>query len=264
MTCIMNGIMICLGSSYMAITIPGTVFVLYWIQKFYLRTSRQIRLLDLECKTPLYQHFTETIEGLETIRAFGWQTFFDGIALQRLDDSQRPYYLLNCIQRWLNLVLDFTVGALAFLLVALALTVPKSSSGGALGVALTSVLLFNTALKRLISAWTQAETSLGSVSRTATFEKDTPTEVSSDENLDPDPDWPLGEVDISKMSLVYRCVNQTPFIAFPILLVTNCSTAMEPQLSKTYPFTSNPAKNSESAAAQEGQNPLHPPPLTPN
>ncbi|UNI13846.1 hypothetical protein JDV02_000545 [Purpureocillium takamizusanense] len=46
------------------------------VQKYYLWTSRQMRFLDLEMKTLLYTHFTETLAGLGTIRAFGWSEAF--------------------------------------------------------------------------------------------------------------------------------------------------------------------------------------------
>ncbi|KAF2427511.1 P-loop containing nucleoside triphosphate hydrolase protein [Tothia fuscella] len=202
--CIMNAILICLGSSYVAAIIPGVLFMLYWIQRFYLRTSRQIRLLDLETKSPLYKQFTETLEGVETIRALGWQETFEHVAREKLDMSQRPYYLMWCIQRWLNLVLDMLVACLAVLLIALALCLPGSSSAGSLGVALTSLLAFNQSLKALITAWTQAETSIGSVARTKSFEDETPTEISPDEDVDPGADWPLGELEVRNMSLSYK------------------------------------------------------------
>lgn len=41
------------SSPYLAITYPFIFVILYGIQKFYLRTSRQLRLLDLEAKSPL-------------------------------------------------------------------------------------------------------------------------------------------------------------------------------------------------------------------
>jgi ATP-binding cassette, subfamily C (CFTR/MRP), member 1 len=207
--CLMNLILICLGSTYIAATVPATVIVLYFIQRFYLRTSRQMRLLDLEHKSPLYRQFTETIEGLETIRAFGWQAFSDDVALEKLNTSQRPYYLLYMIQRWLNFTLDSLVCSLAILLVALALCLPSTSSGGAIGVALSSVLSFNTSLKMLIMTWTQAETSLGSVARTKSFEESTPSEDNPDDNLEPDANWPTGHVEVTKMSLTYGFVSHS-------------------------------------------------------
>jgi len=41
------------SSPYIAITYPMLLLVLYVLQRFYLRTSRQVRLLDLEAKSPL-------------------------------------------------------------------------------------------------------------------------------------------------------------------------------------------------------------------
>lgn len=41
------------SSPYLAVTYPFLLALLYFIQKFYLRTSRQMRLLDLETKSPL-------------------------------------------------------------------------------------------------------------------------------------------------------------------------------------------------------------------
>jgi ATP-binding cassette subfamily C (CFTR/MRP) protein 1 len=202
-SCLMSLILVCIGSDWVAITIPGVIVGLYFIQRYYLRTSRQIRLLDLEHKSPLYQLFTETIEGLETIRCFGWQDYFNQDQLRRLNISQKPYYTLYMIQRWLNLVLDLVVCCIAVLLVGLALCVPSSSNAGALGVALSSVLSFNTSLKMLIMTWTAAETSLGSVARTRSYEMSTPSE-DQEEDLDPGKEWPSGKVEFQNMSLAYE------------------------------------------------------------
>jgi ATP-binding cassette subfamily C (CFTR/MRP) protein 1 len=82
----------------------------------------------------------ETIDGLTTIRAFGWQIEFTNLNAQRLDDSQKPYYLLFCIQQWLRLVLDMIVAGMAVLVVALALSFKNSTNAGLLGVSMNSVL----------------------------------------------------------------------------------------------------------------------------
>ena len=194
--------LICLGSSYMACTIPVTFFAVYWIQKFYLRTSRQIRFLDLEAKSPLYKQFTETLEGLATIRGLGIQEFFRGEFLDHLDESQKAYYIMMNVQRWLLLVLDSTVSGLTVMLVAIALCVPASSSAGGLGVALTTVLAFNGSLQTLIVAWTQVETSLGSVARTKSYEETTPNENAGGGD-EPDKAWPSGRVEANKLNVRY-------------------------------------------------------------
>jgi ATP-binding cassette subfamily C (CFTR/MRP) protein 1 len=199
----MDIVLICLGSDYIACTIPLALFAVYWIQKYYLRTSRQIRFLDLEAKSPLYKLFTETLEGVATIRGLGVQNAFQTGFLLDLDESQKALYIMMNIQRWLIFVLDCTVAGLAVVLVAIALCVPSSSSAGGLGVALTTMLSFNFSLQNLISNWTIAETSLGSVARTKSYEERTPNENSGGREGKPVSAWPRGKLEVRGLIVKY-------------------------------------------------------------
>ncbi|CAK7221037.1 hypothetical protein SBRCBS47491_004390 [Sporothrix bragantina] len=168
--CVVQFAFIASGSGYLAIALPFLFGVVYLLQKFYLATSRQLRFLDLEYKSPLYTALSETMEGLPTIRAFGWAQSFAVNFLHRLDDSQRPLYMLYCIQRWLNLVLDLMVAALAVLLLAFATqikstSVPAGTAGAALGLAMINMLGFGQSLSQFIFFYTELETSLGAVAR---------------------------------------------------------------------------------------------------
>lgn len=169
-------IVIAIGGEYIGAAIPACLLAVYLVQKFYLRTSIRLRLLDLEAKSPLYTHFIETIEGLSTIRAFGWQESFRKVDMDLLDKSQKPFYLLPCIQLWLNFVLDMLVAGLAVLLVAIVTIVDKNPSSGFLGVALLNLLDLSDSISRLIQSWTSLETSLGAIVRVREvveqFEKD--------------------------------------------------------------------------------------------
>ena len=187
----------------MATTIPVLLIAAYFIQKYYLRTSRQIRLLDLEAKSPLYTLFAETADGVSAIRGLGWQRQFNDEAIARLNDSQKPFYMLYVIQRWLTLVVDLTAGAMGVIVLTLALCIPSSTDSGYLGVALTSILSFNTALSQTIFAWTNAETSIGTVTRTRSFARDTPSEL-SDKDVEPDAAWPVGSINIENLSVVFQ------------------------------------------------------------
>ncbi|CEJ83182.1 hypothetical protein VHEMI03203 [[Torrubiella] hemipterigena] len=169
LTCIAQGAMIATGSGYMSAVIPICVAVLYAIQFFYLRTSRQIRLLGLESKAPLYDHSLQTIDGGATIRASQWQDRFTETGDELLDLSQKPFYALYSVQQWLQVVLDLLVARLAILLTGLVLFVTNKSTSGSVGVALVNLLSFNTSLTQLITNWMQLETSLGAISRIKDF-----------------------------------------------------------------------------------------------
>jgi ATP-binding cassette, subfamily C (CFTR/MRP), member 1 len=187
----------------MAATIPILLIAAYFIQKYYLLTSRQIRLLDLEAKSPLYTLFAETADGVSAIRGLGWQRQFNDEAIVRLNYSQKPFYMLYVIQRWLTLVIDLTAGTMGIIVLTLALCIPSSTDSGFLGVALTSILSFNIALTQTISAWTNAETSIGSITRTRSFARDTPSEL-SDKDIEPDATWPVGNINVENLSVVFE------------------------------------------------------------
>jgi ATP-binding cassette subfamily C (CFTR/MRP) protein 1 len=159
----------------MAVTILPAVYVLYRIHKMHLPASRRIANLDQEAKSPVFQQFTETVEGISTIRAFQMEGWHRKDFLARLDESQRPYYLVLCIQRWLNFACSVVVGILAVLLMFFA-TATNSSSAGNMGAALTTMLTASVKIQNLISSWSSAESSLTSVARVKDFEETTPNE----------------------------------------------------------------------------------------
>jgi ABC-type multidrug transport system fused ATPase/permease subunit len=198
------------SSPYAAIAFPIVAVALYSIQLFYLRTSRQLRFLDLEAKSPLYTQFNEMLEGLATIRAFGWQDFLVEKSKALLDRSQRPFYLLFAVQRWLTLVLDLVVAGVATLLIVLIVALRGKISPGYVGVALLNIILFSQSVKLLISFWAQLETHIGSVARIKTFTTDAISENLEGEDQIPPPNWPgEGKIEFKNITACYRYVSQT-------------------------------------------------------
>ncbi|EHK26512.1 uncharacterized protein TRIVIDRAFT_20223, partial [Trichoderma virens Gv29-8] len=205
LSCIGDAILIILGAKYLAATLPVAILVLYALQKFYLRTSRQLRVLDLQAKSPLNTQLLETIEGLSTIRAFHWQSAMTKSSLSLLDRSQRPHYLLLSIQRWLNLVLDLLVTVAAVLLVLFGVTTTTSTPGN-MAIAMYSALGFSGSLANFISSWTSLETSLGAIARLKEFMQITPKEVEPPQNtlLQPSITWPSrGQIDWQNIEAYY-------------------------------------------------------------
>ncbi|KAH8881696.1 P-loop containing nucleoside triphosphate hydrolase protein [Thozetella sp. PMI_491] len=181
-------VLTCVASGWLALVIPLMGAVLFFLQKYYLRTSRQMRLLDLEAKSPLYSYFISSFTGLTAIRGYGWTKLAEEENLKRLNESQRPYYFLFCCQRWLTMTLDFIVAGLAVLLVGLSIALRDRIDPGLLGVALTSVMGIGMTLSMLIQSWTQLETSLGAITRINEFAADTPREADGPDT--PPPEWP--------------------------------------------------------------------------
>lgn len=189
---------------YFVGVIPVVFAAILAIQAFYLRTSRQIRRLDLEAKAPLYTHFQETLSGLASIRAFGWTEHFSIKNHELLDQSQRPYYLMFCIQRWLTVVLDLLVAGLAIVLMVIIIALKDSINSSLVGVGLVNVMAFNSNLSGLIQMWTMLETSIGAITRVRDFLSNTADENKAQECVGVMPGWPQnGGIQLHNFSASY-------------------------------------------------------------
>ncbi|KAI5212502.1 multidrug resistance-like protein [Aureobasidium subglaciale] len=190
------------SSPYMAISYPFLATLLYVVQRFYLRTARQLRLLDLEAKSPLYTHFLDTAKGITTIRAFGFLTEETNKNSRLVNDSLRPAYLLVMVQQWLTLVLDVVVMILAAVLTTLA--VRLHSNSGFTGAALVTLMSFGDSMSSIVIFYTKLETSIGAISRLKVFSETVQPEDKLDEDVDPPVQWPQsGRISLNDVSASY-------------------------------------------------------------
>lgn len=76
--------------AFVALIIPLSA-VYFWIQQYYLRTSRELKRLDSTSRSPIYAHFQESLGGLSTIRAYRQQERFLLENQNRVDTNLRAY-----------------------------------------------------------------------------------------------------------------------------------------------------------------------------
>lgn len=121
-----------------------------------------------------------------------------------LDNAQRPEYLLLCLQRWLNIVLDLLAAAVATSVVAIAVAYRDRVSGAQVGIALNIMLVANTTLLKLVENWTTLEISLGAIARLKTLEQRTPIERGEACYLEPAESWPsMGDIEFKNITASY-------------------------------------------------------------
>ncbi|KAL2178346.1 uncharacterized protein P884DRAFT_269013 [Thermothelomyces heterothallicus CBS 202.75] len=196
-------VIVMISSKYVSVSIPGLIVVLWVIQKFYLRTSKQLRLMDIEAKAPLSAFLLETLQGIVSIRAFDRTSEFSSRNSELLNYSQRAHYMMVTVQVWLKMILDFVVALLAVLVTTLAVNFRTSTSLGFLGLALVNLISLSTSFKYLITFWANLETSIGAVARIRRFNKD----VEPEEKFalpPPHPNWPRnGGIELQHVSASY-------------------------------------------------------------
>ncbi|QKX61831.1 uncharacterized protein TRUGW13939_08987 [Talaromyces rugulosus] len=201
---LMSVILMCVFSGYFAATLVPFVAFCWFLQKFYVRTSQQVRLFDLEAKSPLFTQFLDLVQGLSTVRAFAWGPRFIERYLELLDASQRPFYLLFCIQRWLGLVLDLMTAVLVTVMMILVVELRVQLSPQYVALAFVQIMSFGQSLAHVIQDWTQLETSFGAVARVKTFCTDTESENQPNETGSVPENWPAyGHVTIEDLVASY-------------------------------------------------------------
>ncbi|KAI0157335.1 ABC transporter [Xylariaceae sp. FL1272] len=182
-------------SQYHGIAIPFFGGAMYLLQRFYLQASRQVRLLDIEAKAPLYTLFSESVAGASTIRALAWQDDYQRRNNRHVDSSQRPMYLQ---------------GSLTVILIAVVVTWQDRFSPGSIGVSLTVVIGFSDTLLLAIVTWAKLESSLGALRRVKQFTDQTEREDGNDQNRDVPQGWPsAGIIAFEGVSASYRGSGKT-------------------------------------------------------
>ncbi|KAK4168151.1 ABC transporter [Cladorrhinum sp. PSN259] len=202
------------ASGWIALSYPFLLVVFYLIPKYYVKTARQMRSLDLEEKAPLYTHFLETLSALPTIRAFATTHFFTLHNYTLVDRSQKPWYLMYVIQKWLGLVLDLAIAGLAALVVGLAVGPLRTTiSPGFTGVSLTQIVSFTGYLKMLVLFWAQMQMAMEAVRRVRDFGRDTEVEADQVGEGNAGENWPeCGEVVIKGLGAKYWNENAEPVL----------------------------------------------------
>ncbi|KAI9315485.1 P-loop containing nucleoside triphosphate hydrolase protein [Dichotomocladium elegans] len=131
----------------------------------YLRSSRELKRINSISRSPIYSHFTETLGGTSTIRAFNQQRRFLSLMYEKLDDYVSPYYLLWMINRWLVVRMDTAGVLMGFFAAILLLANRDRIDAGLVGISLVYARSFLGHVYWVISQYTQLEMNLNAVER---------------------------------------------------------------------------------------------------
>ena len=84
-------------------------FAFVWIQRRYLKTSRELKRFEAVTRSPLYASLSEALRGLSTIRAFNASKRFIDNFLEKLSDNAAWWFAWLTSARWIGFRLDFLV-----------------------------------------------------------------------------------------------------------------------------------------------------------
>uniref|UniRef100_H2YLY5 Multidrug resistance-associated protein 1 n=1 Tax=Ciona savignyi TaxID=51511 RepID=H2YLY5_CIOSA len=163
--CLSTFVVIVYSTPIFAVVVVPLLILYYFVQRFYIRTSRQLKRLESISRSPIYSHFSETIAGVSTIRAYGLQKSFMKQNEIKLDTNQMAYYPNIVSNRWLALRLEL-VGNLIVLFAAIFAVVEKGKiNDGIVGLSISYSLQITMMLNWLVRQASELETNIVAVER---------------------------------------------------------------------------------------------------
>jgi len=193
--------------AFIAMIIPlGAVYL--WIQRYYLRTSRELKRLDSVTRSPIYAHFQESLGGVSTIRAYRQEKRFTLENEWRVDANLRAYFPSINANRWLAVRLEF-IGSLIILAAATFSIISVASgtgpSAGLVGLAMSYALQITQSLNWIVRQTVEVETNIVSVERVLEYSR-LPSEAPEVIHRSRPPiSWPAqGAVEFVNYSTRYR------------------------------------------------------------
>ncbi|KAL2398676.1 ABC transporter 7 [Exophiala dermatitidis] len=187
--------------------IPGFFITIMYVLTgwLYIRSSRDLKRIEAVQRSPLFQHFGETLTGVVTIRAYGDEARFIHESHVRVNTHNRPFIYLWATNRWLSFRIDIA-GALVSFFSAMFLIVNAGRiDPGAAGLALSYAITFTQNVLWLVRLYAANEQNMNAVERIQEYidvEQEAPAH---NPDTKPPANWPSqGAVEFIGYSTRYR------------------------------------------------------------
>ncbi|XP_063443624.1 multidrug resistance-associated protein 1-like isoform X2 [Mytilus trossulus] len=198
-------IVITMGTPLFIIALIPMGVLYFFVMRFYVATSRQLKRLESVSRSPIYSHFGETITGVTTIRAYQQQLRFIAESEERVDENNICYFPSVIANRWLAIRLEFVGNCIVFFACLFAVVGRDTLTAGIVGLSISYALNVTQTLNWLVRMTTELETNIVAVERVKEY-TETPTEAAWEiEDKKPASSWPdKGCVEFNDYGVRYR------------------------------------------------------------
>ncbi|CAN7974767.1 unnamed protein product, partial [Ixodes persulcatus] len=197
-------VLVCMHISiYILIVLPVIACVLVLRQKYVVR-FRQVKRLETVTRSPVNNHFSETLTGLSTVRSFGVQDIFIR------DNDDKIDTMLTCtvngrnFEYWIEVWMEVANSMLLFLMLLVLVTNREAISTGTAGLLVSYTMKALSSFTYLIFFSNELEATLLSAERLDEYARLAPEGLWTS-TFKPDPNWPgSGAVSFKSYSTRYR------------------------------------------------------------
>ena len=160
--------------------------------------------LESITRSPIYSHFSETINGASTIRAYGASERFIQVSDTRVDNNQLCYYpnaIANC---WLTVRLEFLANLIIFFAALFAVLSKGTLNGGDIGLSISYALNITGVLNWGVRMMAEMENNVVAVERIDEYSQIESEANWYSDNTPPDEWPPSGSVQFVEYGTRYR------------------------------------------------------------
>ncbi|KAF9956297.1 hypothetical protein BGZ65_002844 [Modicella reniformis] len=198
-------IVIAYSTPLFLIAIPPLITLYFWIQNYFIKSSSSLKRLYSVSKSPLYQHFSESLTGVSTIRVMkGLEQQFIKENEHRSDAIINRFNAYNYDNRWLQVRLESLGGLTVFIASTLAVWNAAELDPSLVGLALSYALNMIGFVNYLVRTVSEVQNLLVSVERVDEY-SNKPTEAPIETGVHLPPNWPAeGRIVFKGYSARYR------------------------------------------------------------
>ncbi|CAI2357559.1 unnamed protein product [Caenorhabditis sp. 36 PRJEB53466] len=190
---------------FIVIIIPVYI-IYYFVLKYSIKSTRQLQRISSLTRSPIFSNFSETLQGISTVRAFQWNDEFIRRNDVHLNTHVKCNYYSQMANRWLAIRLELLGNIVIFAASILAIMGKESGlTAGMLGLSVSYSLNITFMLNMFVRTVNDVETNVVSVERIDEYTKTKNEAEWRSENQNLPRGWPTGgAVNIEEYSCRYR------------------------------------------------------------
>lgn len=203
-------IIICTAMPMFIVVIVILSFAYKYFQQYYVVIIRDLKRLSSITRSPIYAHIQESLNGAETVRAYGQFKRFSFMSDANIDLNQVTHYCVNSLNRWLSTRLQFIGSLIVLSTSCLSLTslwTPSPLTAGVVGLIMSYALRVTSSLSFIVRRSVEVESDAVCCERIFEYCELPPESDESETNkfVEPKLGWPEnGVLTFNNYSTRYR------------------------------------------------------------
>ncbi|KAH8413402.1 hypothetical protein KR009_010872 [Drosophila setifemur] len=197
---------LCITNPWYLVNTLTMFLAFHFLRKFYLSTSRDVKRLEAVARSPMYSHFSATLNGLPTIRALGAQELLTQEYDNYQDLHSSGYYTFLSTSRAFGYYLDLFCLAYVVSVILTSYFNPPLGNPGQIGLAITQAMSMTGTVQWGMRQSAELENSMTSVERVVEYRNlESEGEFESSADKKPPKNWPQkGLIQANDLSMRYN------------------------------------------------------------